>query len=165
MADTERSNPLAIVGVLLAVLLIAGGGTAAAVILTSDGDEDRSGSAGGEPSPVAIADWCAAVGELEDADEEEFDEDPSRAADLLREAGLPDDIPKGALRGRDLIIEIAEEASDGDEAEEMFDNINEADLADANAFFAYYTENCLDDELDEDEPTAPLSSSTERPSD
>ncbi len=138
--DDRPARPLRTIAVLIAVLVIAGGGTATAVILTSDPEDEPARDA-----RVTLADWCDDMDAVSEQDEV-FAADPARAAEVLEEVGVPPRIPPEAVRGRELIIEIAEKAEDSEEVGALYLELSEKDAGDVEAFFTFWSTSCASEE-------------------
>jgi hypothetical protein len=112
---------------------------------------------------ASTEEFCDAMESMTSTSDDDFDADPGKLADLLRDAGTPDDMPDDAARGREVMIEIADSASTGDDAEQAFEDLSATDEAATDAFFTYWTETCMG--LATDGPTSLPSASTIDPSD
>lgn len=128
----KRNHTPLIIGVVLAVLLLIGGGVAGAVLLAGGDDEDEG---------TSLSYFCEKVAEIEEIDD---DADPDEVAELLRDAGTPDELDGDAEQGRDQVLEVLDDAEDGDAVNEAFEDLEGDERDRVDAFDGFMDEECDD---------------------
>lgn len=131
----DLRKTLAVAGLLVAVsasLTACGGG--------SSSDTAGGGSAGGAPSDAAKTDFCGTLEGSGSATK------PSAVAASMSAVGTPSDISASARHGFEVLVgKMAQisssNPSDADIAK-LAQGFKSADLADVQAFIAYYVKEC-----------------------
>jgi hypothetical protein len=129
-----KQNGLIIgVAAAVALLLIVGGFVIWKVV--GDDDDDKK-------EETSISDFCDVIEEMDES--EDTAEDPTIVSDALRDAGTPEDMTDDEKDGRELLIDIGDDAEDGPAAEQAVQELDAADQAKLKAFIDYIGKVCAD---------------------
>jgi hypothetical protein len=137
-APKSRRTGLVVGLAVLATLLVLGGVGAAVLLGSSDDDKDDS------PEVVSVADFCAGVQTVYDIPKSETDEDPGSVSDAFREVGVPEGMPDAAKQGREDLLELGDDAEDGDEAKAAAEELAKDADSPIVVFYNYVRSTCPD---------------------
>jgi hypothetical protein len=136
-----------IIGVAIAVAVLVIGGIVAAIVLAGgDDDDDKK-----EDAETSVADFCDVIQEMDSS--EGTADDPTIVSDALRDAGTPKDMSDDEQDGRDLLVEIGDDAEDGPAAEKAVQELDEDDTAKVQAFITYIGKVCSEQPDPSDAPS------------
>lgn len=141
-ASQSPKNKGLIIGVAVAAAIIVIGGIIGAILLiaNSDGDDDDKKE---EAESTSVEDFCTVIKEMDSSDDTA--DDPTVVSDALRDAGTPEGMSDDEKEGRDLLIEIGDDAKDGAAAEKAVGDLSDEDTAKVEAFVGYIGKACAED--------------------
>ncbi len=119
----------------------------------------------GSPDDAPEGDFCEEFQKLGESGDD-FDKSKDAFKDL-EDTGTPEDMPDDAREGYEIILDIADEAEDQEDAEKRAQDLSKDDQEKVAAFGAYTVKTCVDvPDLPSDIPTdLPSDFPTELPSD
>jgi hypothetical protein len=134
-----KNNKGLIIGVAVAAAIIVVGGIvgAIALIANSDGNDDNKKA---EAKTSSVEDFCKVIKAMDSSTKTA--DDPTIVSDALRDAGTPKDMADDEKAGRDLLINIGDDAKDGPAAEKAVTDLNKDDTAKVQAFITYIGKAC-----------------------
>ena len=146
-SDAAPKNKGLIIGVAIAAAVVVIGGIIGAIaLLGGDDDDDKK-----EDAETSVADFCDVIQEMDSS--EGTADDPTIVSDALRDAGTPEDMTDDEQDGRDLLVEIGDDAEDGPAAEKAVQELDEADTAKVQAFITYIGKACAEEPDPTDAPS------------
>jgi hypothetical protein len=136
-AAQPNKNKGLIIGVAVAAAIIVIGGIVGAILLIANSDDDDD-----KKEETSVSDFCDVITDMDES--EGTAEDPTIVSDALREAGTPKDMSDDEKAGRDLLIDIGDDAKDGPDAEKAVSDLNEDETAKVQAFITYIGKSCAE---------------------
>lgn len=137
-AAPARNKNVIIAAAVTAGIIVIGGIFWAVVALGDDDGDDAKA----ESKTTSIEDFCDVIKAM-DASEDTRD-DPTIVSDALRDAGTPEEMGDDEKAGRDLLIEIGDDAEDGPAAEKAVTDLDEEKTAQVQAFITYIGTVCAE---------------------
>ena len=136
-AAQPNKNKGLIIGVAVAAAIIVIGGIVGAILLIANNDDDDD-----KKEETSVSDFCDVIKEMDES--EGTADDPTIVSDALRDAGTPKDMSDDEKAGRDLLIDIGDDAKDGPAAEKAVSDLNEDETALVQAFITYIGKACAE---------------------
>jgi len=145
-AAQASKNKGLIIGVAIAAAIVVIGGIIGAIaLLGGDDDDDKKNE------ETSVADFCDVIKAMDES--QGTAEDPTIVSDALRDAGIPKDMSDDEKDGRELLIDIGDDAEDGPAAEKAVQELDEDDTSKVQAFITYIGESCAPEPTPTDAPS------------